>query len=540
MIKWAISLGEFDISYQPKLAEKGQAVAYFIADFTYHVDIVSTPKEVISLPSEAQKIEPIAPAWSLYVDGLSNQQGCGAGLVLTTLDKVVMEYALRFKFKASNNEVEYEALLVGLRLAKHLGVTNNFDAKDSSMAAYLAQTQLLLKHFHYQITQIPRAANSHADALARLALVVEDKIGRKIQVELLVAPSTMAAEIRYKVTCYLIINDQLYKRGFNLPYLRCLTPAEAETVIREIHEGVCGDHAGSRSLAHKAFRQGYYWLTLHQDAIRISRSCDKCQRYATIPHSPPEPLTPMISPWPLAQWRLDLIGPMPAGKGKVRYAIVAVDYFTKWAEVEPLATITEAKIEDFVWKNILCRFGIPNTIVTDNGRQFDNNKFRMFCSKFNINLLLWSYRTSYQTSTRETPFSLAFGTEAVVPVELEQATFLVQNYVQSENDKQLTLNLDLVEEHRNQAHLRNVAYKQHIFNYYDSRVKPRSFKVGDWVLKKRLLCDRVSSEGTLSPNWNGPFEVVGISFPGFYKLRSSNSKTFGHPWNADHLKYYYK
>ncbi|KAM2069226.1 hypothetical protein ACFX16_000758 [Malus domestica] len=122
-----------------------------------------------------------------------------------------MEYALRFKFKASNNEAEYEALLAGLRLAKHLGVkridifsdfqlmvnqaTNNFDAKDSSMAAYLAQTQLLLKHFHYQITQIPRAANSHVDALARLASAVEDKIGRKIQVELLVAPSTLVAEV---------------------------------------------------------------------------------------------------------------------------------------------------------------------------------------------------------------------------------------------------------------------------------------------------------------------------------------------------------
>ncbi|KAM2624663.1 hypothetical protein TB1_031618 [Malus domestica] len=124
----------------------------------------------------------------------------------------------------------------------------------------------------------------------------------------------------------------------------------------------------------------------------------------------------------------------------------------------------------------------------------------MFCSKFNINLcfaspahpqsngqveavnklikrtlktsldkakgcwpefvpqVLWSYHTSYRTSTGETPFSLAFGTEAV-PVELEQATYRIQNYIQSENDKQLTLNLDLVEEHRNQAHLRNVAYK---------------------------------------------------------------------------------
>ncbi|KAM2510542.1 hypothetical protein PS1_035026 [Malus domestica] len=77
---------------------------------------------------------------------------------------------------------------------------------------------------------------------------------------------------------------------------------------------------------------------------------------------------------------------MLARKGKVRYTIVAVDYFIKWVEVEPLTTIIEAKIEDFVWNNILCRFGILNAIVTDNGRQFDNNKFRMFYSKFNINL----------------------------------------------------------------------------------------------------------------------------------------------------------
>ncbi|KAM1798317.1 hypothetical protein ACFX12_032404 [Malus domestica] len=80
------------------------------------------PKEVVSLPSEAQKIEPTAPSWSLYVDGSSNQQGCEAGLVFTTSDKVAMEYFLRFKFKASNNEAKYEALVAGLRLAKHLEV----------------------------------------------------------------------------------------------------------------------------------------------------------------------------------------------------------------------------------------------------------------------------------------------------------------------------------------------------------------------------------------------------------------------------------
>ncbi|KAM1815936.1 hypothetical protein ACFX11_000434 [Malus domestica] len=122
MIKWAIALGEFNISYQPKPTKKGQAMADFITDFTYPVDIAFVPKEVVSLPLEAYKIKPTAPAWSLYVDGSSNQQGCGAGLVLTILNKVALEYAIRFKFKASNNEAEYEALLAGLLLENTLGL----------------------------------------------------------------------------------------------------------------------------------------------------------------------------------------------------------------------------------------------------------------------------------------------------------------------------------------------------------------------------------------------------------------------------------
>ncbi|CAL8174647.1 unnamed protein product [Prunus armeniaca] len=79
-------------------------------------------------------------------------------------------------------------------------------------------------------------------------------------------------------------------------------------------------------------------------------------------------------------------GPMPEGKGQVKYVVVAVNYFTKWAEAEALATITAARIETFVWQNIVCRFGIPNAIVTDNGRQFDNAKFRQFCSNLKIKL----------------------------------------------------------------------------------------------------------------------------------------------------------
>ena len=81
---------------------------------------------------------------------------------------------------------------------------------------------------------------------------------------------------------------------------------------------------------------------------------------------------------------MDLIGSLPTGKGQAKHAIVAVDYFTKWAEAEPLTSITERKTTEFIWKNLICRFGIPYAIVSDNGKQFDNEKFQSFCSELGI------------------------------------------------------------------------------------------------------------------------------------------------------------
>lgn len=88
-----------------------------------------------------------------------------------------------------------------------------------------------------------------------------------------------------------------------------------------------------------------------------------------------------------AQWGIDLIGSLLMAEGQARYA---VDYITKWAEVEPLAKITEGKLKHFVWKLIICKFGIPHTIVSNNGRQFDNSRFKEFCSNLGITNALLS------------------------------------------------------------------------------------------------------------------------------------------------------
>ncbi|XP_034218821.1 uncharacterized protein LOC117630185 [Prunus dulcis] len=550
LIKWAIELGEFDIQFVPRPAEKGQAVADFISELTpatVQPTSEAITETILPDPPGAERLDTSTPVWGLHVDGSANQQGCGAGLVLTTPDGQKIEYALRFDFRTSNNEAEYEALLAGLRLAKSMNakqirihsdsqlivnqVTADFAAKDASMYAYLSTAHRLLRSFQaYEIKQIPRGENSHADALARLASAINDKVGRKVPVEILAQPSTVTSEacavryedtwmspiylyltkgtlpedkaqarkLRYRSARYTVINDVLYKRGYTTPYLKCLTAEQGEDILREIHSGVCGDHSGSRSLAYKVFRQGYFWPTMHQDANTLVKRCDKCQRFGNVPHIPAEPLTPIVSPWPFAQWGLDLIGPMPQGKGQAKYAVVAVDYFTKWLDKAKGA-----------WPEKL-----PEA--------------------------LWAIRTSYRTSTGETPFSLAFGSEAVVPVEIGEPSYRTEAFAPKQNEEAMSLSLDLLEEHRAQANLRNEAYKQRVSRYYDSRVRPRSFRIGDWVMRKVSLATKDTTEGTLGPSWEGPYEVIGILRSGTYRLRGSNGKALGHPWNVEHLKYYYK
>ena len=161
----------------------------------------------------------------------------------------------------------------------------------------------------------------------------------------------------------------------------------------------------------------------------------------------------MTSPWPFVIWGIDLIGPLPTARPVFKYFVVAVDYFTKLAEAKPLATISSKKVQNFIWEAIICWFGIPHKIISDNGTQFNSKEFREFCSELGIkknfssvdhpqtngqveavnkiinhNLktkleehkgiwvdqlpkVLWAYRTTSRTSTRETPFSLAYGVE---------------------------------------------------------------------------------------------------------------------------------
>ncbi|GKV43341.1 hypothetical protein SLEP1_g50644 [Rubroshorea leprosula] len=455
-------------------AIRAQALADFIVECT-PCPSTSTPE-----PND----------WTLYVDRASSSKGSGAGALLIGLEGYRSKHALKFNFDATNNMAEYEALLLGLQLALEL--------KISTIQVY-SDSQSVVN----QINSICEVVDPVM--VKYVALVAELKC-------------------RFQKFCLSKIPQAENEQ--------CLNPYEAEYALREVHEGVCGSHVGARTLAHKVLRQGYYWPNMHKDATYFVQKCPKCQFFAHLTHQPAEELTNMVALWPFAQWGLHLLGPFVKGVGGVTHLVVGVDYFTKWVEARPLSSLTSKKVEDFVFSSIIYRYGIPNQIVADNGTQFNCSSFRDFCSSYGIKLqftsvyhpesngmvesvnkcilegiklkleqhkakwadelnnVLWAYRTTSRTTTGETPYHLAFGTEAVIPVEIGVPSLRVTHFDEGRNGQLLWENLDLLADVREEAWLRTLVYKQKLANFYNKRVRPRTFKVGDLVLRKAGLTGR--------------------------------------------------
>ncbi|GJS25823.1 reverse transcriptase domain-containing protein [Tanacetum coccineum] len=212
---------------------------------------------------------------------------------------------------------------------------------------------------------------------------------------------------------------------------------------------------------------------------------------------------------------MEIIEPLSKGPGRAKYLIVATNYLTKWTEAKPLATITGKQVVNFTWDNIVCRFGIPATINIDNGTQFGNGAVE----RANRSLLrgiktrlekggstwaeevpnvLWAHRIMKKTSNGATPFSLTYGTEAVIPAEIGMPTHRTSNLNEKTNDQELRLNLDLLEERREIAAISEASYKQQVEKYYNKKVRHVQFKVGEFVLRKNEA-SRAANTGKLGP-----------------------------------------
>ena len=154
--------------------------------------------------------------------------------------------------------------------------------------------------------------------------------------------------------------------------------------------------------------------------------------------------------------------------------------------------------------------------------------------------VLWAYRTTARTPTGETPFRLAYGSDAVIPTEVGLTSYRVENYDKDKNEEAMHLQLNLIDEVRATVEQRLVRYQNLMVKHYNSNVRHRDFQVGDLVLRKLMGATRDPSQGKLGPNWEGPYRIASWQRKGTYHLETLDRQKFQHPWNTEHLRKYYQ
>jgi ribonuclease HI/transposase InsO family protein len=275
-----------------------------------------------------------------------------------------------------------------------------------------------------------------------------------------------ARRLAWRAKSFVLLGEEkeLYHRSPSGILQRCISIAQGQELLQEIHSWACGHHAAPRALVGNALRQGFYWPTAVADATRIVRSCQGCQIYAKQTHLPAQALQTIPITWPFAVWGLDLVGPLQKAPRGFSHLLVAIDKFSKWIEVRPLTSIRSEQAVAF-FTNIIHRFGVPNSIITDNGTQFTGKKFLDFCDDHHIRVdwaavahpmtngqverandmilqglkpriyndlnkfgkrwmkelpsVVWSLTTTPSRATGFSPFFLVYGAEAILPTDLE-------------------------------------------------------------------------------------------------------------------------
>ncbi|RVX11729.1 Pol polyprotein [Vitis vinifera] len=264
-----------------------------------------------------------------------------------------------------------------------------------------------------------------------------------------------------------------------------------------------------------------------------------------------------LSPWPFAQWGMDIVGPLPAAPAQKKFLLVATDYFSKWVEAEAYASIKDKDVTKFVWKNIVCRFGIPQIIIADNGPQFDSIAFRNFCSELNI-------RNSYSTPRYPQSNGQAEATNktlinalkkrleqakgkwveelpaSFIPTEIGLPTIRTDAAKQEDANMELGRNLDWADEVRESAAIRMADYQQRASAHYNRKVRPRNFKNGTLVLRKVFENTAEVGAGKFQANWEGPYIVSKANENGAYHLQKLDGTPLLRPWNVSNLKQYYQ
>ena len=272
-----------------------------------------------------------------------------------------------------------------------------------------------------------------------------------------------------------------------------------------------------------------------------------------------------------------MIGPFKPAPGNFKFMFVLIDKFLKWIEYMPLVKATSEKAVEFL-NQIIHRFGVPNSIITDLGTQFTGTTFWYFCDDKGIVIkyasvahprangqveranrmiiyalkkrlytendkalersmkelpaVVWGLRTQPSRITGVSPYFMVYGAEAVLPSDVAFGSPRVEHFDQSSADLARELEINCTEEIRLTSCLRTAKYLKDVRRYHNKNVKDRSFVVGDLVHKWKT-----SQEGMhkLSTPWEGPFVVAEVARPTSYRLAYLDGMRLPNSWHIDKL-----
>nr|GEX10984.1 ribonuclease H-like domain-containing protein [Tanacetum cinerariifolium] len=216
---------------------------------------------------------------------------------------------------------------------------------------------------------------------------------------------------------------------------------------------------------------------------------------------------------------MDIVGPLSKDLGRLKYLIVAVNYFTKWLEAKQIKR----------WKRV-------NRSIMQGIKMRLHQEGASWVEE--LPNVLWAHRTTPKTSNGETLFSLAYGAEAVIPAETGMPTRRTTQKVDEENDVELRLNLNLLEERSEITIIREARRKQQVEKYHNQKVHHKQFRTGEFVLRKNNV-SKAYSKGKLGPKWKGLYEVIEAYGTGAYKLRIMERAEVPWTWHSSKLRKYY-